>query len=123
MYFLVFGCLLRISVIEEDLEYFLVSKMQILIPYKLGDLAILQKYQFLTFRMDAHFSLKNQPLRIEGVVEDLKPMVQSMSSNSIEARRYHDFAWTLISGHLIAVVGRLVASQCSRMICKPFWLV
>ena len=79
--------------IEEGIEYYLWLKEQVLILYKLGDMEILLEYQFLavlrnsflslTFRVDAHFILVNQPLI---------PIVQSMSSNSIGARRHHDFS-------------------------------
>ena len=100
---------LRTSGIEEGLEYFLVSSVQVLTLYRLGDMAILLEHRFLavlheiflylTFRVDAHFSLMNQPLCTKGFLEDLDiPPIQSSSSNSIRARRYHNFAKTSILG-------------------------
>lgn len=67
--------------IEQGLEYYLWSNVQVLIHHKLGDMEILLQYQFLAvlhnsfmfldFGMDVHFSLVNNLFFISRVIVDL----------------------------------------------------
>ena len=92
--------------IEEGLDYYLWLKEKVIIHYKLGDMVILLEYQFLAVcATGCYMWLLGWMCSYSKFI----PKIQSMSSNSIRARRYHDFTWVSIFGYLIIVEGQLLA--------------